>query len=278
MHRIQPYLLPSLLAVVFIGTYYPALALFSAKWSGSEDYAHAFFIVPVIIYMIWAKRQVFTARRGSSVIGLILVILSILFYLIALRLQVPTLVFLATIASIVSALIYIGGLNILRELAIPILLMFMIIPIPNQLMSMVTASLQLKISEINEVLIRLFAIPMYREGNVLHVEGMSFQVIEACSGVRSLISMTTLSVIISYLYLKKTWSAVILFLFSIPAAIFINIIRVLGLVLAYHYFHLDLSTGLAHTLTGLILFLFGLALLVVMQRILEWWETKNNNI
>ena len=275
MHRIQTYLLPSLLLAVFTGAYYPALALFAAKWSASEDYTHAFFIAPVIAYMIWSKRRSLTENPGSTIIGFALVVLSILFYLISLRLQVPTLVFLATTATIISALIYIAGFRILKELAIPILLIFMIIPIPNQLMSMVTASLQLKISEISEVLIRQFSIPMFREGNVLHIEKMAFQVVDACSGVRSLISMTTLSVLVSYFTLTRLWSASLLFLFSIPVAILINIIRVLTLVLAFHYFHLDLSAGTAHTITGLVLFIFGLALLFAMQRVLELWETKN---
>jgi len=255
--------------------YYPALALFVAKWSASEDYTHAFFIVPVIVYMIWSKRQSLIHNPGSTVIGFALVVLSLLFYLVSLRLQVPTLVFLAITATIMSALVYIAGWRILKELAIPILLIFMIIPIPNQLMSMVTATLQLKISEISEILIRQFSIPMFREGNVLHVEKMAFQVVDACSGVQSLISMTTLSVLISYFTLSRLWSSSLLFLFSIPIAILINIIRVMALVLVFHYFHLNLSDGIAHTVTGLVLFIFGLALLFSMQRVLELWETKN---
>lgn len=277
MQRIQPYILPTLLLAVFAVAYYPALSLLTAKWSASEDYAHAFFVVPAIGYMIWLKRGCLVESPGASVVGSILVVLSTLLYLISLRLQVPTLVFLATGATFISILVFIAGFRILKELAIPLLLFFMIIPIPNQLLSTVTASLQLRISEAAEFVIRLFPIPLYREGNILNIQDMSFQVVEACSGVRSLISMTTLSVILGFFTLKRLWSSSLLFLFSIPVAILINIIRIVLLVLAFHYFHLDLSIGTPHTTIGLVLFIFGLALLFAFQKVLELWETKNKN-
>lgn len=277
MQRIHPYILPALLFTIFAVAYYPAFALFAAKWSASEDYAHAFLIVPIIGYIVWLKRRHLIDKPGAPVVGSILVVLAIMFYLVSLKLQVPTLIFLATGATLISALIFIAGFTILKEMAVPILLYFMIIPIPNQLLSMVTASLQLKISEISEVLLRLFSIPLYREGNVLNIPNMAFQVVDACSGVRSLISMTTLSVIISHFTLTRLWSASLLFLFSIPVAILINIIRVVTLVLVYHFFHLDLSAGAAHTTTGLVLFIFGLALLFTFQRVLELWEIRRKH-
>ena len=275
MRRLQEYILPGLLFAVFVVAYYPALRLFAVKWSVSEDYFHAFLVVPAIGYMVWSKRACLVNRPGSSVAGCILVMLSILFYLASLRLQIPTLIFLATGSSLVSALVFIAGFRALKDLVMPILLFLLIIPIPSQLLSAVTATLQLEISKASEFLIRLFSIPMYREGNMLYFQQMAFQVIDACSGVRSLISMTTFSVIVSYFTLTRLWSALFLFLFSIPVAILINILRVVFLALAFHYFDLNLSEGILHTITGLVLFIFGLTMLFAFQRILESWERKS---
>jgi exosortase len=277
LSQLKSYLLPGLVFALFAVSYYPALALFAQKWLTSDDYTHAFFIVPVIIYMIWLRREILVERQGNLLVGIVLTIISILLYLTSLQLQIPTLIFLATIATIISALIYIAGFHILKELAIPILLLFMVIPIPNQLLSMLTASLQLNISAVSEIFIRQLAVPIFREGNVLHLQDKSFQVVEACSGIRSLISMTTLSILIGYFTLTRTWSVAVLFLFSIPVAIVINLIRVITLVLAFHYFHLDLSVGTSHTITGLVLFILGLTLLFALQRALESWETKKKN-
>ena len=277
LSKFKSYFLPTLLLVFFAVSYYPALANFVTKWSVSDDYTHSFFIVPVIIYMIWLKREALVTNKGSSLVGFMLVILSILLYLVSLQLQVPTLIFLATVASIISALIYIGGFHVLKELAIPILLLFMIIPLPNQLLSMLTGSLQLNISALSEIFVRQFSVPIFREGNVLHIQDMSFQIVEACSGIRSLISMTTLSILIGYFTLTKMWSVSLLFLFSIPAAIVINIIRVITLVLTFHYLQIDLSVGISHTIMGLVLFILGLILLFAFQRVLELWETKKKH-
>lgn len=276
MTQIRPYIFPALLLLLAGLAFSPALQLFVQKWQASDDYAHAFLIAPAIVYMIWQRRELLSDADGNPLIGLLLAAGSVAAYLFTLLLQIPTLIFLATIAFVVSMLIFYGGFSVLRPLALPIMLMLLVVPIPNQLLSSLTASLQLWISDVSEVIIRGLAIPLFREGNILHIEKMSFHVEEACSGIRSLISMTTMSLLIGYYLLSRVSSTVLLFLFSIPTAILINIIRVVGLVLVYHYFQLDLTTGLPHTLTGLVLFAIGLVVLFAGQRLLEKWETKKN--
>ena len=268
-------LLFSLAAVLFVAAYYPAFISLGRKWAASEDYTHAFFTVPIILYMLWMQRGVLTNGPGNTLLGLPLVIGSALLYLLSLQLQIPTVTFLATILTVVSAIIYLAGARALRALVIPVLLLFLLIPIPNQLLSMVTATLQLKASQASEWVAQLFAIPLLREGNVLHLPKKSFQVVEACSGIHSLISLTTLSLILGHFNLFRRRSIVLLLLFSVPVAIFINIVRVVSLVLVYEWFAIDLSEGMAHTVSGLVLFLLGFGLLVFFQRILESWEAKN---
>lgn len=261
--------------MLFVAAYYPAFISLGRKWAASEDYTHAFFTVPIILYMLWMQRGVLTNGPGNTLLGLPLVIGSALLYLLSLQLQIPTVTFLATILTVVSAIIYLAGARALRALVIPVLLLFLLIPIPNQLLSMVTATLQLKASQASEWVAQLFAIPLLREGNVLHLPKKSFQVVEACSGIHSLISLTTLSLILGHFNLFRRRSIVLLLLFSVPVAIFINIVRVVSLVLVYEWFAIDLSEGMAHTVSGLVLFLLGFGLLVFFQRILESWEAKN---
>ena len=268
-------LLFSLAALLFAAAYYPAFNTLARKWAVSEDYTHAFFTVPIILYMLWMQRGALASGPGNTLLGLPLVVGAALLYLLSLQLQIPTVTFLATMLTIVGTIIYLSGIRVLRDLAIPVLLLFLLIPIPNQLLSMVTATLQLKVSQASEWVAHLFAIPLFREGNVLHLSDKTFQVVEACSGIRSLISLSTLSLILGYFTLFRWRSIVILLLFSVPVAIFINIVRVVSLVLVYEWFAIDLSEGMAHTVSGLVLFLLGLGLLVFFQRILESWEAKN---
>lgn len=263
---------------LFIFAFLPALSLWIEKWSSSEDYDHAFFVVPLILYISWKERQPLIQNKSFSMVGLVFLVMAIYFYFLSLKIEVPTFIFASTIAALISGIIYLGGFQSLKAFSIPILLLIMLIPIPNQILSMLTGTLQLQISMVGETIIRTFGVPMLREGNVLHVQGMSFQVIEACSGIRSLISLTTLSVIIGYFSLSRPSSKALLFVFSIPIAIFINLIRVVTLVLVYYFFRMDLSTGTPHTMIGLILFILGFALLFTGQRALESWEQKRKNI
>ncbi len=277
MQLVKPYILPAVLMGAFVFVFFPALADLIHRWETSEDYAHAFFVVPIIAYMIWQKRANLQDKAPSNIIGCIMVILSLIVYQLALYVQIPTFIFLSLVLFVISAFIFVAGFGFLACIIVPILLMFMIIPIPNQILAAITASLQLRVSEISEIIVRFFSVPMFREGNVLHIKDMTFAVVDACSGIRSLISMTTLAVIIGYFTLTKISSKIVLFILSIPVAILANIIRVVTLVFAYHFYKINLTEGLAHTALGMILFGVGLLLLFSFQRVLEKWETKKTN-
>ena len=272
MHPIRLYLLPLLTLALFTIAFYPSFSLAVSKWAASDDFTHAFFTVPIIIYMFWQKRETLLDKRGNLVVGSVLCAVSLFFYLLSLQIQVPTVILLATVCTIISSVVLLSGLRALGLLVVPLLLLFMIIPIPNQLFSMLTATLQLKVSAVSEMIIGLLGVPIFREGNVLHVPGKTFQVVEACSGIRSLISMTTLSLIIGHFTLERGRSIALLFVLSIPIAIVINVIRVVGLVAVYSFWNIDLSSGTPHTVFGVLLFLLGLAMLFLFQRILEKWE------
>ena len=271
MNAVKPYFLPILCIVAFLISFYPGLKMLIYKWSISEDYSHAFFMVPIIAYMIWQKRDVLT-RYQSSIAGLILVFFSLAGYLVSLKIRVPAAMTITTIAFVISCLFYVGGINLLKDLIVPVLLLIMIIPIPLQLLTVFTGKLQLFVSDVSTQIIHLLGIPLYQEGNVLHIPERSFQVVEACSGIRSLISMTTLSLVVSYFTLSRRRSTIMLFIISIPIALLVNLVRLSSMVAVFYYFKIDITEGTPHTIAGIFLFAFGLILLFVFQRILERWE------
>jgi exosortase len=271
----NPFILPVLVFGLFIIAYFSTLELLVQKWAASDEYTHAFFTVPIIIYMLWQKRRFLEGSSGRSVKpSLALLILSLLLYILSLGLQIPTISFMTMVMTIFSGLIYLAGFRAVTKMATPLLLLLLIIPIPNQLYSMVTLPLQLQASQVSEVVIRLFGIPLFRDGNILHLPEKTFQVVEACSGLRSMITLLTLSLIIGYFLLRKKLSKSLLIAASMPVAFFVNIIRVVTMVLAFHFFQLDVTTGTAHTVMGVVIFVIALLMLFTLQRILEFWETE----
>jgi exosortase len=267
-------ILAVLVAALFVLCFFPVFHDLVGKWANSDEYSHAFFIIPIILYMAWLKRECLFENQGGGLFGFIFVALANVGYLVALQLEIPTIISITMVMSLVSILFYLAGVKILKELAIPILLLVMVIPIPNQLYSMITLPLQIKVSQISAQAIQLLGIPLFREGNVLSLPDKTFQVVEACSGLRSLISLTTLSLILGYFSLQKGWSKLILLAASLPAAFIVNIIRVSAMILAYHYFRLDLAEGTRHTIMGLVVFSISLILLFSTLRMLEHWERK----
>ena len=270
---------PTILALIaltlFIVAYFPAFQILAKKWVRLDEYTHAFFTVPIIIYMFWNKREFLTENIGRhSYLSVLLVVFSIIIYLISLQLQIPTITSLATVMTILSILVYLSGVKSLKKLITPIILLVIIIPIPNQIYSMLTLPLQLKASQASELIIRLLNVPVLREGNVIDIPGKSFQVVEACSGMRSIITLVTLSLIIAYFTLTKNISKLLLLASSIPVAFLVNIIRVVVMVLAFHFFKMDLTSGTVHSIMGIVIFGIALLILFMLTRILETWERK----
>ncbi len=260
---------------LFIVCYFPVFRILVEKWADSEDYTHAFFMVPIIIYLVWGKKEYLVNRQGGNTLfGLPLVILSILLYLLSLQLQIPTVCSLAMVMTLLSVLVYLSGFAAIKELVVPIVLLILIIPIPNQIYSMLTLPMQLKVSQASEIVLQLFSVPVLRDGNIIQIPGKTFLIVEACSGLRSMIALITFSLTIGIFMLTKTLSRVLLLILSVPVAFFINIIRVVSMTLAFHYFKVDLSVGTKHTVLGFVVFGIALAIILMFEKILEKWEIK----
>lgn len=188
--------------------------------------------------------------------------------------QVHTIISLSMVLTLVGVLIYLFGIRTAWELFTPILLLLLLIPVPEQLYIKLTFPLQLKVSQVSEVIVGMFGVPVLREGNVMNIPGKSFEVVEACSGLRSIITLVTLSVVIGYFMLNRKVSKLVLLVASLPVSVFVNIIRVVAMILLFHVFRLDLTEGILHTITGLMIFSLALAVLLTFHKALESWETK----
>lgn len=261
--------------LLFVTAYYPVFEILAKKWLASDEYSHAFLTLPVILYMIWGKKAVLQDTKFQyAPLGLFLVVLATVCYFFAMLTQVHTLISLSLFLTILGVLIYLTGIQSVQILFIPLVLLLILIPVPEQLYIKLTFPLQLKVSQLSEMMVEQFAVPILREGNVMNIPGKSFEVVEACSGMRSIITLLTLSLIMGYFMLERKTSKILLLLASIPTAVCINIIRVSSMIILYHFFRLDLSEGLLHTLTGTLVFVIAFILLLSLLKVLEFWETK----
>jgi len=267
------YLLWLLLVGTFLAAYLPVLTDLVKVWYGSDDYSHGFLIVPIALYIIWLKRGVLSGMTlAGSWMGLPVAILSLLAYLFARAGEILTLASLSMIGLIAGMVLLLFGFRILRVLLFPLLLLFFMIPIPAQIFAMLTIPLQLLVTKATAVLASFAGIPIYCEGNVIHHSRGTLEVVQACSGLRSIMALLTLGALFGYFSLRSNILRTILFVSAIPVAVAVNILRVFSMLAAIHFIGFDLTKGGAHTVLGILLFGVSVSIFVLIRKSLALCE------
>jgi exosortase len=267
------YILPACLALLFFCVFSPVWRGLVAAWSGSDDYSHGFLIVPLVLYIIWQKRaEYLNIQWETSRPMLAAVIASLLLYLLAYHGEIKTLASLAMVMFMAASVYYLGGGKVFRLSLFPLLLLLFMIPVPAQIYAAMTVPLQLFVTKTTAAISSAMSIPLLREGNVIILPEHRLQVVQACSGLRSVMSLLTLGAVIGYFGLRSRPLQWLLFFLAIPIAIFVNIIRVFSMVIAFYYFDFDLTLGSIHTFFGVLIFVFAILLFLFFRKGLSWCE------
>jgi len=165
------------------------------------------------------------------------------------------------VVSLFALTLYFAGRRRAGLLSFPIGLLLFALPVPSIVFNRIAFPLQLIASDLATRLIRWFDVPALREGNVIELARMKLQVVEACSGIRSLVAMMTLAVIFARFFERRWWLRAVLFIMVIPVAVFVNAVRVAGTGVLAHYHGLQAAEGFLHGFAGRAVFLFEMALL-----------------
>jgi exosortase len=171
-----------------------------------------------------------------------------------------------------------GGRQFLKELRFPLLVLLLAIPLPAIIYNQITFPLQILASKLASVLLPLFGVPVLREGNVIELPLMKLEVAEACSGIRSLMSLFTLAVFYGYFLEKSNLRRTALALASIPIAIAANAVRILGTGLCVQYWDPDKAMGFFHEFSGWVIFLVSLTFLYLVHRAMSLFPGKRRQI
>lgn len=248
--------------------YTPVLLKLVDQWIGDPDMGHGFFVPVIAAAIAWHKRgQIAGKLPKPNWWGLAIMIWA------GFQLYIATLgaeLFLTRtsfVISIIGAVLLLGGTEYLRVFAFPLFLLFFMVPIPAVIYNQLTFPLQITASKVAENVIDWLQIPVIREGNVLVLPQQTLNVVEACSGIRSLLTLTFLSLVYGYIFEKRAWVRVALFLSTIPIAIAANAGRVAftGVV---SQFKPELAEGWFHEAQGGVIFMIALAILIAFHQLL----------
>lgn len=267
------YILILILFVAFIFCFFPVLKSLINFWMHSDEYSHGFFIIPLCCYIVWLKKDALAqVPVKSSLMGFVIIIFSLLLYVLSHHAEVMTLRSFSMVLLVAGVIVYFYGFLMFKKLIFPLFLLLFMIPVPAQIYSKLTIPLQLFVSEISVSLSSIFQIPIYRDGNLIYLPDQTFQVVQACSGLRSMIALLTLCVVFGYFTLGSNFFRTILFITGVPVAILVNIIRVLIMILFFYYFNIDLTSDSVHTVFGLVIFGLALVLIYYMRGFLSIWD------
>ncbi len=255
--------------VLLAACYANVIVRLVSQWSYDENMGHGFFVPLVSGYILWQRRgDLLAVKPAPNWWGLVLIFWG------AAQLYVATLgaeLFLgrtALLISLTGIVLLTGGVPVLRIVAFPLFLLLFMIPIPAIIFNQVTFSLQLLASRLAEFALAVLGVPVLREGNILELASQRLSVVEACSGIRSLLTLSFLALVYAYFFDKRVWMRGVLLVATVPIALVANASRVTvtGLLSEVNP---ELAEGIFHTASGWVIFMFGLGLLILVHAVVS---------
>jgi exosortase len=238
------------------------------QWASDDNYSHGFFVLPLALYFAWERRAALAeATRRPGTTGLALIVASLLVRLAGVLGSDLFLTRVSLIGVIAGTIWFVWGQRHVRILAFPILFLLLMIPLPAVVFNQLAFPLQLFASRVGETAIALAGIPVLREGNVLHVPAATLEVAEACSGIRSLVSLVMLAIVLGYFTGQGTRGRTLLALAAVPIAIVANAARVAGTGLSAEWIGPEAAQGFFHTFSGWLMFVIAFAGLLILQQV-----------
>jgi len=266
--------------VLFVISYYSTFTWLYERFTGADSYySHGFLVPLVTVFFIWRKRgKLRTLPQGYSIRGLALVVWALLLHI----LSIWTHVFFTSGFSILFLVfglpLFLFGKKITKEILFPLSFLIFMLPLPIKGVNAFSFPLKMYVTKFSVGLVSEMGIPAFRQGFHIYLSNASLTIGNPCSGLRSLISFMALGAIFAYLLKASLGRKVFVFLLSIPIGLFSNMTRVVALTLAANFWGSKTASpgGFFHDFSGIAIFIFGLGLLILFWRLLEWRNLRRD--
>jgi exosortase len=260
-----------LLVCSFAVLHWQVMTTLVQDWVADDNYSHGFLIVPIAAYLVWERREklsLLPVRPWSP--GLVVVAGSLVVLLVGVLGAEEFLSRIAMLGTIAGGVLFVLGWGHLRALAFPLAFLLLMIPIPTIIFNHIAFPLQLVASKLGVLPLSVAGIPVLREGNVIVLSNTTLEVAEACSGIRSLVSLLTVGIVYGYFIDPRGGIRTAIALSTVPVAILANGLRVAGTGVAAHYYGAVAAQGFFHAFSGWLVFLAAFIMLFAIVRFLRW--------
>jgi exosortase len=245
------------------------------NWWSDASWSHGFLIPPFSAYIAWKERgKLATLSRDPSPWGLAIIAFASGLLLLG---TAGSELFLARVSFLIllwGLSVFFLGWNHFRVLLFPWACLFLMIPVPAIVFNRITFPLQLLASRLASSMLASLGVPVLREGNILQLASISLEVVEACSGIRSLVTLITLVLVYSYFFERRKMRRFFLVLAAVPVAVLANSLRIVGTGLVAHYLEPEKAEGFLHAITGMAVFVLAMALILGLHQLMGVFDSR----
>jgi len=259
----------AILTAAFGLLFHHTIAKLVGDWSTDDNFSHGFLVPLIAAYMIWHYRErLTTITVRSSNWGYLLLAGGMLAHVTG---NVGAELFVqrfSIILTLMGLTVIFFGVQVFKHTFVPLIYLLLMIPIPAIIWNKIAFPLQLFAAKLSADFIALIGITVLREGNIIHLTNTTLEVVDACSGLRSLTSMLALSAAFAYISSLTKTAKWMLFLSAVPIAIAVNIVRLTVTAILARYVGPETAQGFLHDLSGFMIFFVALILLYLTQVLL----------
>lgn len=233
-------------------------------WESKEEYGYAYIIPLITGYFIWQnKAELQKVEYQLNLFGGLLLLFGVFLLSLGILSSTYSITQYGYIVSIISSALLFMGWKAFKIISGSLLLLFLVVPLPAFIFNNLSSDLQLISSQIGVWVIRSFGISVFLEGNVIDLGKFQLQVVEACSGLRYLFPLVSLSIIAAFLYKAAMWKRVIVVVSSVPITVLMNSFRIGMIGILVEYGGIEQAEGFLHDFEGWFVFMACVGLLLI---------------
>jgi exosortase len=266
-----------LAAAAFVAAYWFVVLNLARQWVADDNYTHGFFVPLMAAALAWRRRAAWRAApRRASAWGIALVAAGALLHVVGI---VAAELFTSRVSLVLVAagsVLALQGGERWRIMLYPLGFLLFMIPLPYVVYYQLTFPLQLESSRVTATILSLLGMPLYRAGNIIHLEHYSLEVVTACSGLRSIMSLGVIAVFTSDFLRLSAGYRILFIALVVPVAVVVNAGRLATTAIISAMQGTEAAESFLHEASGVGVFVAGLLLLLACGKGMEWLSRVRN--
>lgn len=263
----------TLLLVALGIVYWPIVVPMVKQWAADDNYSHGFLVPFIAGYLAYMRRdELLAAEVRPSNYGLAIICFGLSMLLMGWIATEYYTMRSSLVVIVAGSVLYLLGWEIFKILLAPLAYLLLMVPIPAVIYDAAAFPLKLFVTKVSVLALKAMGIVVWQEGNILMFPNITLEVADACSGLRSIMSLLALGAAYAFVLHTRTRDRVILILGTLPIAVFTNCLRVIATGVLAQYFGTAAAEGFFHEFAGFFVFFGAVVMFVALGALLKRWS------